>query len=94
MPDLPSPQAALYLHPLPALERWLRELGAVQRGVNSCHWDLVLPQWSAEIELQVEELCVRWISAESPDAAAASVERHFPYGLSRADVEAAIMAGP
>jgi Protein of unknown function (DUF3143) len=88
MPDLPPPQAPLYNHPLPALESWLRQLGAVQRGVNSCLWDLQTPEWSAELELEIEELSVRW------QGAGASVERHFPYGFSRADVEAAILAGP
>jgi hypothetical protein len=37
----------------------------------------------------VEELSVRWSST-----AVGSVERHFPYGFSRADVEGAILAGP
>jgi len=60
----------------------------VQRGVHSCHWDLSADRWTAEIELEVEELSVRWQSA------AGLVERHFPYGFSRADVEAAILAGP
>jgi hypothetical protein len=90
MSDLPSPQAPLYNHPLPALELWLRQLGAVQRGANSCLWDLQRPDWSAEIELAVEELSVRWL----PAVAGRRVERHFPYGFSRADVEAAILAGP
>lgn len=89
MSDLPPPQAPLYNHPLPALERWLRDLGALQRQPNSCLWDLQHPDWSAELELEVEELRVRW---EAPGAA--PVERHFPYGFSRADVEAAILAGP
>ena len=88
MPPLPSPQAPLYNHPLPALEQWLRELGAVQRSAHSCFWDLQLGSWSAEIELEVEEISVRWLSGSTP------VERHFPYGFSRADVEAAILAGP
>ena len=85
MSDLPPAQAPLYNHPLPALEQWLSQLGAVQRGANSCLWDLQRPDWTAEIELEVEELSVRW---------QAGVERHFPYGFSRADVEAAILAGP
>lgn len=88
MSSLPSPQAPLYNHPLPALEQWLTDLGAVQRAPHSCVWDLQLSNWSAEIELQVEELSVRWRSDADP------VERHFPYGFSRADVEAAILAGP
>ena len=88
MTDLSPPQAPLYNHPLPALERWLQQLGAVQRGLNSCLWDLQTADWSAELELEVEELCVRW------QGAGGLVERHFPYGFSRADVEAAILAGP
>lgn len=88
MSHLPPPQTPLYNHPLPLLESWLRELGAVQRDVNSCLWDLSRPSWSAEIELEVEELRVRWSSG------ATAVERHFPYGFCRADVEAAILAGP
>jgi hypothetical protein len=78
MSSLPPPQAPLYNHPLPALEQWLRDLGAVQHGPHSCLWDLEL----------VVVLCIRWQAAEVP------VERHFPYGFSRADVEAAILAGP
>ena len=88
MSSLPPPQAPLYNHPLPALEQWLRNLGAVQHGPHSCLWDLELGGWSAQIELEVEELIIRWNAAEAP------VERHFPYGFSRADVEAAILAGP
>ena len=89
MSDLPPAQAPLYNHPLPALEAWLSQLGARQRGLNSCLWDLQRPDWTAEIELEVEELCVRWQAGSD-----APVERHFPYGFSRADVEAAILAGP
>ena len=88
MSYLPPPQAPLYNHPLPALEQWLRDLGALQQGPHSCLWSLQLGSWTAELELEVEELSVRWAAAAGP------VERHFPYGLSRADVEAAILAGP
>ena len=97
MSDLPPAQAPLYNHPLPALERWLIQLGAVQRGVNSCLWDLHRPDWTAEIELEVEELSVRWpggSGAAGGSGTDAPVARHFPYGFSRADVEAAILAGP
>jgi len=88
MPSLPSPQAPLYNHPLPALEQWLSDLGAVQRSAHSCFWDLQLGSWTAEIELEVEELSVRWHQEGR------TVARHFPYGLSREDAEAAILAGP
>ena len=88
MVDLPSPQTPLYNHPLPVLERWLAELGARQRGHHSCEWDLITVAWNAELTLGSEELTVRW------GQGTAAVERHFPYGLTRADVEAAILAGP
>lgn len=70
------------------LERWLAELGGRQRGHHSCEWDLTTVAWSAELVLGSEELTMRW------GEGAAAVERHFPYGLTRADVEAAILAGP
>lgn len=88
MSQLPSPETPLYHHPLPALESWLRQLGAVQERSDPCLWDLHRPEWSARIELEVEELKVSW------HADGRHCERHFPYGLSRADTEAAILAGP
>lgn len=88
MPELPADQTPLYHHPLPDLEAWLRQLGAVQSSSNTCLWDLHRPAWSARIELEVEDLKVSW-QADGRDCV-----RQFPYGLSRADVEAAILAGP
>jgi hypothetical protein len=88
MSQLPSPDTPLYNHPLPALESWLRQLGAVQERTDPCLWDLHRPEWSARIELEVEELTVSW------HADGRECVRHFPYGLSRADTEAAILAGP
>ncbi|MFY8148451.1 MAG: DUF3143 domain-containing protein [Prochlorococcaceae cyanobacterium] len=46
------------------------------------------PQWKARILLEVDELQVTWQQGERQSV------RHFPYGLTRADVEAAILAGP
>ncbi|KMM17296.1 DUF3143 domain-containing protein [Synechococcus sp. GFB01] len=88
MSELPSARTPLYNHPLPALEHWLRGLGAVQQPENLCIWDLRGPSWTAEIELEIEELRVSWHQQGR------TVARHFPYGLSRADAEAAILAGP
>jgi hypothetical protein len=85
--SLPPERTPLYNHPLPALEAWLAQLGA-RRGDRREHWELERPRWSARIELEVEELTVRW------DQDGRLCVRHFPYGLSRADVEAAILAGP
>ena len=88
MTALPPPQTPLYNHPLPALERWLVELGARQAAPHSCLWQLQRSGWTATLELEVEELSVRW------SAAGGDVQRQFPYGFSRADVEAAILEGP
>ena len=88
MHDLPSADTPLYHHPLPALEAWLRSLGAVQQPGQPCRWDLHQPAWSASIELEVEDLAVCW------QGEGQRCLRQFPYGLSRADVEAAILAGP
>jgi hypothetical protein len=85
---LPPEDTPLYNHPLPALEDWLRGLGARQQAPHSASWDLHRPQWSARIELDVEDLKVSWHQEGN-----ASV-RLFSYGLSRADMEAAILAGP
>jgi hypothetical protein len=88
MGELPAAQTPLYSHPLPQLEQWLRQLGAVQQRDNLCVWDLHRPEWSARIELEVEDLSVAW------HADGQTRVRSFPYGLSRADAEAAILAGP
>ncbi len=88
MTSLPPERTPLYNHPLPALEAWLRQLGASQRRERPESWDLEQPRWSARIELETEELKVSW------DHDGRHSVRHFPYGLSRADVEAAILAGP
>jgi hypothetical protein len=88
MISLPPEDTPLYHHPLPALEVWLSQLGARQERAHSIYWDLHRPQWSARLALGSEELSVSWHHDGR------SSQRHFPYGLSRADVEAAILAGP
>lgn len=88
MATLPPDRTPLYHHPLPALEEWLRQLGARQQLPNGVVWDLHHPHWSARIELAVEDLQVCWYQEGSERL------RHFPYGLARVDVEAAILAGP
>ena len=88
MGELPAPQTPLDNHPQPVRQQWLRQLGAAQQRANPCVWDLHRPEWSARIELAVEELSVAW------HADGQTRLRSFPYGLSRADAEAAILAGP
>ena len=87
-PDEPTSETPLYHHPLPALEAWLASIGAHQQRSQPCCWDLHGPEWSAQIELEVEELKVSWHNEGRVSV------RHFPYGLSRSDAEAAIIAGP
>jgi len=86
--SLPDPSTPLVQHPLPQLEAWLRLLGARQRSAHGCQWDLHRPHWSALLELEVEDLRVSWLEDGQQTV------RQFPYGLPRADVEAAILAGP
>lgn len=93
MPPLPPEGTPLYNHPLPALEEWLRLLGARRHPDHPEVWHLQQPRWSARIELEIEEMRVSWDQGE-PTRAEPPRVRHFPYGLSRADVEAAILAGP
>ena len=88
MSSLPPLQTPLYNHPLPALEQWLSDLGASRDAAEPCLWDLKKPSWSARIELEVEELKVSW------EHGGGITVRLFPYGLSRGDVESAILAGP
>jgi len=85
---LPDPSTPLVQHPLPLLEAWLRQLGARQRAPHGSQWDLHQQHWSALLELEVEDLRVCWQEGGQ------QAVRHFPYGLPRADVEAAILAGP
>ncbi len=88
MAPLPPERTPLYHHPLPALEEWLRQLGARPDGRHAERWDLHQAQWSAQIVFGVEELTVTWHQDGRQSI------RQFPYGLARADVEAAILAGP
>lgn len=85
LPPLPTP---LYRHPLPCLESWLKDLGASQQHRHSPLWTLDQPGWSAVIELGEADLRVTWLQGGE------SSQRTFSYGLSRADVQAAILAGP
>jgi hypothetical protein len=88
MSSLPPEPLPLYNHTLPALEQWLRQLGAEQRSDQREEWELRHGGWSARIILEIEDLTVVWRGEEGER------QRRFSYGLSRADVEAAILAGP
>jgi hypothetical protein len=88
MTALPPGQTPLNQHSLRSLELWLESLGASRSGNDPCVWRWHQPEWSAEIRLEQEDLCVSW------QASGHSSQRTFPYGLSRLDVEAAMRAGP
>lgn len=88
MSSLPSERTPLYNHTLPALELWLQQLGAVQRDSEREVWELRHGDWSARITLEIEDLSVVWRGEEGER------QRRFAYGLTRADAEAAILAGP
>jgi hypothetical protein len=89
MTTLPPERTPLYNHPLPALEAWLRGLGAQQDAGRPEQWQLSRSGWSASLVFESEDLAVRWLGEEGPQRV-----NRFPYGLCRADVEAAILAGP
>ena len=76
-------------HSLRALEDWLSSLNAERIDGDPCRWALTRPAWSAAIRLDRADVVVIW---QQPGAE----ERRssLPYGLSRADVTAAIQAGP
>ena len=88
MPALPSIQTPLNQHSLLALESWLSQLGAEKSSENPCLWRWTQPQWSAEILMKQEGLRVSW-SQDGRESV-----RSFSYGLSRSDVETAILQGP
>lgn len=85
LPPAPTP---LYHHPLPSLESWLQALGARQDHRHSPVWTLEQPEWTAEIELMPAEISVSWLRNGERS------QRTFSYGLTREDVQAALLAGP
>ena len=89
MPALPTDRTPLNQHSLMALEQWLRNLGAEPAPDAPSRWLLNTPTWSAELVLEQEDLRVTWFQTDDETRQCC-----LPYGLSRADVEAAIQAGP
>ncbi len=85
---LPPEKTPLNRHSLTALENWLRQLGAERSKTDACSWEWMMPQWSAEIQLEVDELRVTWNKDGQLNQCS------FPYGLPRCDVETAIKQGP
>ena len=88
MTSLPLKQTPLNQHSLAALEYWLVELGAERIENDPCSWFLVMPNWSAQIKLEKDSISVIWEKEEQ------SKPCSFSYGLSREDIEMAILEGP
>lgn len=88
---LPSPDTPLYNHPLPAIERWLQDKGFQPHESERSLWTLAHEGWEATLELDVTDVVVCYLKAGTEGK---DIQRAFPYSLSRADVEAAIFAGP
>ncbi len=88
MLSLPPSETPLNRHSLKSLETWLEKLGAVQNKTDISKWDWCMPKWSAQIQIEQEELRVTWHKDGQCNQCC------FPYGLSRSDVENVIIQGP
>ncbi|MDB9347478.1 DUF3143 domain-containing protein [Nodularia spumigena] len=86
-----TPDTPLYSHPLPQIEKWLKEQGC-QQDENELHcWRVQRPNWEAQLWLDVEQITVRYIkSGENKQ----EIQRSFLYSLSREDIEQAVFSGP
>lgn len=91
MTYLPSADTPLYNHPLPLIEAWLTEQGCQRDNKDLHHWTIEKDGWQAELELDVEQITVRYLNAA---ANGQDVARSFKYSLSRKDVQEAVFAGP
>jgi hypothetical protein len=89
--NLPNDNTPLYNHPLPLIEFWLQEQGCEQDRQDLHCWKVKRDDWAAEIDLDVDQLIVRYLQAGEGGQ---DVARAFKYSLSRADIQAAVFAGP
>ncbi|GAX37364.1 DUF3143 domain-containing protein [Nodularia sp. NIES-3585] len=86
-----TPDTPLYSHPLPQIEKWLKEQGC-QQDDNELHcWRVQRPSWQAELWLDTEQITVRYIKSGENDQ---EIQRSFKYSLSREDIEQAVFSGP
>ena len=88
MSTLPPDRTPLNRHSLIALESWLDELGAQQSNSAPCLWIWLMPNWSAELKMEQDELRVTWEQKGQQSCCC------FSYGLHRGDVDVAITQGP
>ncbi len=85
---LPSESTPLNQHSLEAIEFWLKTIGASQSSNNPCQWILSLSEASGHIEICPDELMIIWHNERK------ETKFSFPYGLSRQDIEDALLQGP
>ncbi len=86
-----TPDTPLYSHPLPQIEKWLKEQGC-QQDENELHcWRVQRPNWEAQLWLDTEQITVRYIKSEENNQ---EIQRSFLYSLSREDIEQAVFSGP
>ncbi|PKI52107.1 hypothetical protein CRG98_027523 [Punica granatum] len=90
---LPEKTKPLYAHSLPCVEAWLRKLGFCQSIEDRAVWFIELPEWHAQLSLDVTDLYIRYLKT-GPGNLEKDVERRFSYALSREDIENAILGGP
>lgn len=88
---IPSADTPLYNHPLPDIERWLREQGCRQDPEELHQWQVEKADWQASITLEVDSIIVRYLNSTASDE---DTQRIFKYSLSRQDLEEAIFSGP
>ncbi len=89
--SFPTPDTPLYNYPLPDIEQWLISHGCEQKDDDRHCWLLKEQAWTAEICLDIDSICVRYIAAK---AGGEDIQRTFKYSLSRQDLDAAIFSGP
>ena len=83
---------SLYNHPLPDIENWLTECGCQQDSSARHCWSIQRPAWNAELSLEEDNLTVKY--TKPGEGTEDEIIRAFKYSLSRADIEAAVFAGP
>lgn len=88
---LPPEDKPLYSHTLPAIEKWLKDLGCKQDKEELHCWLIEMADWRAKIFLETEELLVLYGGAGDNGE---DLQRSFRYSLSRQDVESAVFSGP
>ena len=88
---MPTPDTPLYNHPLPKIEQWLQNMGCEQNPDELNTWYVEKPTWKAEIELDVDQINVRYINAANSTQ---DIKRSFKYSLTRQDIQDAVFSGP